>query len=230
MAEVDVLMGSFFGILGFAFTFLTWLILRHNRNEINITFGLSTTLFGVSSFICSLAYFGVVAEILGFIGNVIMIWAPLGMFFAGKLILDGRDAAFKSKFSISVFGGYLVFTVAYALLYFDQSFQLGRSVLVGALIVAIALALSAFVFTQVYRESSDNPEMRNKILFLIFGLAIGFIGIVSAFLSTNDIFVPMQFASVSGLVINLGLLLTALAFTNIPVRLRGEISDVAVGA
>ncbi|MFW9856347.1 MAG: hypothetical protein ACFFFG_14940 [Candidatus Thorarchaeota archaeon] len=230
MAEVDILMGSFFGILGIAFTLLTLLILRSNRNQINLTFGFSTILFGVSSFICMLAFYGFQAEALGFIGNIIMIWAPTAIFFAGKLILDGRDGAYRSPLAIVVFGAYLLFTIAYALLYFSASFQLSRSVLVGALIVSVALVLSAYVFGQIYQVSADSPDVRNKILFLILGLVIGFIGIISAFLSTNDILVPMTFASVSGLVINIGILLAGLAFTNIPLKIRGSLSGIAVGA
>jgi hypothetical protein len=75
----------------------------------------------------------------------------------------------------------------------------------------------------VYIESSDSPELRSKILSLILGLIIGVIGVISAFLSSNDPFLlPMEFTSPSGLVINIGLLLTALAFTNIPDKLRNS--------
>jgi hypothetical protein len=226
----DVLMASFFGILGVAFTILTWLILRASRNEINLTFGLSTILFGVSSFFCMLAFLDFSTAEIGFIGNIIMIWAIVPIFFSGKLILEGRAGAFKNPLSLVVFGGYLLFTVGYAVLYFTQDFPLSRSVLVGALIVSIALALSAYVYFQIYQASADSPEMRNKILFLILGLVIGFVGIISAFLSTNDIIVPMDFATPSGLVINIGLFLAALAFTNIPLRIRGETREVAASA
>ncbi|UCE12304.1 MAG: hypothetical protein JSV04_08885 [Candidatus Heimdallarchaeota archaeon] len=218
--EVDLLMGAFFATLGVSFSILTWLVLRHSRNTINLTFGFSTVLFAISSFFCALAYSGFQFEVVGFIGNVIMIWAPLGMFLAGKLILDGR-LAYKSPLSIVVFIIFLFITVSYGVLYFIDDFQLSRSVFTGALIVSFALILTGYVFGQVYLESADSPELRTKIAFLMAGVAIGISGVISAVLSSNDPFVlPMELASVSGLVINIGLLVTALAFTSIPEKLR----------
>jgi hypothetical protein len=218
--EVDIVMGAFFALLGVLFLLFTWLVLRHSRNNINLTFSFSTIAFSISSFLCALAYMGFQALYVGFVGNIIMIWAPLGMFIAGKLILDGQNG-WKSPLSLVVLGSFLLITIVYSVLYFVQSVQLSRSVLTGAVIVSVALVLTAYVFTKIFLESPDSPELRSKISFLIVGIGIGIVGVISAVLSSNDPFVlPMQFASVSGLIINIGLLVSTLAFTNLPEKLR----------
>lgn len=218
--EIDYLMSFFFAVLGVLFFLFTGLVLRHNRNAINLTFGFSTIFFGISSFLCVLAFMGIQVEVLGFTGNVIMIWAPLGMFLAGKLILDGRDG-WKRAFSISVVVVFILITMGYTILYFVEGLKLSRSVFTGALIVSIALALTGYVFTQVFLESSDSPELRRKITFLLIGIGVGIIGVISAVLSSNDPFIlPMELASVSGLIINIGIFTATLSFTNIPDMLR----------
>ena len=54
----DYLVGSFFGIVGILLLLFTLLIIRNGINEINLSFGIATLMLSISSFICSVAFFG----------------------------------------------------------------------------------------------------------------------------------------------------------------------------
>ena len=228
----DNILGFFFFILAVLFGIMTYLVLRKGKSEINITFSLATIAFMLGSLLCSLDFFAKAGtlplfsgfEILGNIGTLLYLWAPFGIFLASKLILHGTDS-YKEIVPIAVF----VFLIGVTFIFVFTSDILGITPIVtgttpskgtwfGTIVISVVLIVSLYYYFKIYQKS---PDLRNQLSFLIGGIILGIFSLASVLLSTNDPdLLPMEFDAIFLSMINIGILISSFAFTNIPDNLR----------
>lgn len=193
--------------LSILFFFVTFLVLRKSRTNVNIAFAIGSMFFGIGTFLAGLGYYDSSLQYLWTFATMGITLGPSGYFIAGKLIVDG-DKTFKSIETYIVILIEVVSVVGIYILYdfnnLDNSTKLWDSVLVIILI---------FCAYEYYRVYSIVPELQKKLLFLLFGLVIAIIG-----LSVNLVilFVTNDGTLLRTTIPVLGEIMVVLSFTSIP--------------
>lgn len=221
--------GIFFGLLGILFLIMTYFVLRNGMTEINIVFSVSTLLFALGSFLCSMdfsnrAIFNPPLNLPSFIpdiGTLAYLWAPLGILFAGKFILHGIRS-WKEITSLGILGLFILITIIY-IVSIAQPILINatgptRGTWFGTIVISFALLIALFEYFQIYTIASD---LRLQISYLLGGIMLGILGLFAVLFSSGNVNVlPQEFQPEFALLINVGVLLAAFSFTNIPQHLR----------
>jgi hypothetical protein len=178
-------------------------------------------LLAISSFICAVAFFGF--EHIGYVGNLIMFWAPVGILISGMLIIYGKPAGYKHPLTIAVFSGFAVLSLTYIanILANGKLIPLLDTVNVTSFLISVLLLFAIGVYLKVYRLV---PDSRQKIIFLICGMFITIVGLMGLVATSPNnvlgIHGAMELQPYFGITVNIGILVAAIAFTNIPARLE----------
>jgi hypothetical protein len=219
------ILGIFFLLLFLLFGLMTYLVLRKGTSEINLIFSFATIAFMLGSFLCAIDFFAVggligtppLADILPVIGTLLYLWAPLGIFLSAKFILHGLDS-YKEIVPIAV----ILFLAGITVLFLTTSGGLvilenttpGRGTWFGTIVISIVLAIGLYYYLKIYQKA---PDLRDQLLFLIGGIGLGLISLITVLFSSGDPqLLPMEFNWPFLVLINVGILIAAFAFTNIP--------------
>lgn len=227
----NVMIGVFFFILFLLFGMMTYLVLKKGFSEINLIFSIATICFMGGSFLCSIDFFvhgkligappDPFGEILPLIGTLFYIWAPFGIFLSGKFILHGIDS-YREIIPIGIF----LFLIAVTGLFLTTSGGLvilegttpTRGTWYGTIVISLVLIVAIYYYSQIYQKA---PDLRNELTFLIGGILLGIVSLLSVLFSKGDPnLLPSEFSTPFLILINVGILISAFAFTNIPQTLH----------
>ena len=167
-------------IFTFTFELLSILVLRKSRSKINYLFAIGSSIFGLGTFFAGLGYLFPEQQILLWsIGTALLVLSPVGYFLSSRRIITGLSLS-NEKYSmimILVFGIFGIFVlVLYPTLNNDQN------IIIWDLIIALGLFLCATQFFTVLRISP--PDLKKKIILLIFGLVIASLALITNVLLT----------------------------------------------
>jgi hypothetical protein len=232
----NTMLGLFFFALFLLFGLMTFLVLKKGTSEINLIFSISTISFMFGSLLCSIDFFVLanvigpppLADILPIIGTLFYLWAPIGIFLSAKFILHGIDS-YKEPVPIIL----VVFLLGVSGLFLFTSGGLvilegttpGRGTWYGTIVISIILIASLYYYIKIYQKS---PDLRDQLSFLIGGIILGIVSLGSVLVSTGDLnILPMEFSPVFLVLINVGILISAFAFTNIPHSVFSQVKTIS---
>jgi hypothetical protein len=219
----NIVLGIFFFILFLLFGLMTYLVLKKGTSEINLIFSISTISFMFGSLLCSIDFFVIadvigpppLADILPVLGTLFYLWAPIGIFLSAKFILHGIDS-YKEPvpiilviFLLGVSGLFLFTSGGLVIL---EGTSPGRGTWYGTIVISIILI----------------ADLRDQLSFLIGGIILGIASLTSVLISTGDLnILPMEFSPVFLVLINVGILISAFAFTNIPHSVFSQVKSTS---
>jgi hypothetical protein len=101
----------------------------------------------------------------------------------------------------------------------------GRGTWYGTIVISIILIASLYYYIKIYQKS---PDLRDQLSFLIGGIILGIVSLGSVLVSTGDLnILPMEFSPVFLVLINVGILISAFAFTNIPHSVFSQVKTIS---
>jgi hypothetical protein len=212
------------------FWILSYLVIRKSKSPANLLFSSSTFFFGLGTifsaighgfdsflFEIQIAGYKIVFNYLTFFAiaaSLIMI-APLGIFFSGRVILRG-NTGYKDESAMYIFFLFLLLGIINLFIY--PTLSLKENFMLEDVLTIFILIISFIIYAILYQEIKDY---RRNFIFILVGLLSGIlaliIGLILFIFDYNDSAEIMRSMGPF-----LAVFLVLLAFTNLPQTIRNK--------
>lgn len=195
-----------YGVLTVLFGALTLVVLRKDRNLVNLSFASGTFLLTFYSLLVGLYYINNDWLMLKFMGSTLGVIAPIGIFYSSLIIFDGRAVLRNYGWLVT----FMVYSIIQVILVYQATFAndlVSRAAMNIFLNFPLALGLFGFV-----RVSRLIPEEQHKILLVSLGIGTAIIGLLAY---SVLLLMESSIATLGLLLEVIGVSFMTLAFTNV---------------